>query len=154
MYGISKEEALALKDLKKLLGESIPEVNKVDLYTFGMVIKDGKIVELSLFNKGLTAFPDRLINELPLILSIHNIQLKNLENSFGNLINLNKLYLYKNQLMTLPKPILKLKNLQSLSLGGNQLTTIPDSFGNLESLKELDLSANKFITLPDCIGYL
>ena len=53
------------------------------------------------------------------------------------LITLNALYLYNNQLITLPAEIGQLTNLQELSLHNNQITTLPAEIGQLTNLQYL-----------------
>jgi len=154
-YGISTEEALTLKDLKKLLGRSIPEISFLYWDNFGMVIKDGKIVGLVLYEQGLTTLPDSIGTLKSLQeLDLRNNKLTTLQESFGNLQSLKELYLYGNQLTTLPDSFGNLKSLQKLDLEHNKLTTLPESFGNLINLKELYLYENQLKTLPDSIGNL
>ncbi|MHA1368553.1 MAG: hypothetical protein ACTSRA_02395 [Promethearchaeota archaeon] len=49
----------AMLDIEKLLGEPIPKVSKVEWNTFGFVEKDWHIVQLGLYNKGLTSLVRR-----------------------------------------------------------------------------------------------
>jgi len=54
------------------------------------------------------------------------------------------LYLYDNQLTTLPSEIGNLQKLKKLYLWQNQLTTLPEEIKNLQNLKELYLGGNNF----------
>ncbi|MHA1371230.1 MAG: hypothetical protein ACTSRA_16125, partial [Promethearchaeota archaeon] len=65
--------------LERLVGERIPQVSKVEWKTFGFVEKDGHVVQLGLYEEGLTLLPGTI----------------------GQLINLEKLYLEDNQLSSL-----------------------------------------------------
>lgn len=72
----------------------------------------------------------------------------------GNLFtleSLNLLNISETSLKTLPLEISNLINLQTLLLYGNEITTIPESIGCLQKLKVLDLSRNKLENLPDTI---
>ncbi|MHA1311697.1 MAG: leucine-rich repeat domain-containing protein [Candidatus Helarchaeota archaeon] len=151
-YGVNYREAVALQELEKIIGKSIPVVNKIEWGTVGMVLSDNKVLGLGLYECGLTTLPEsfgNLINLKELSLKVN--QLTTLPKSFGNLINLKELYLYKNQLTTLPESFGSIKSLQTLDLNGNQLMTLPESFGNLKSLEWLSLTHNELWTLPRSI---
>ncbi|MHA1372169.1 MAG: hypothetical protein ACTSRA_20920, partial [Promethearchaeota archaeon] len=77
-------------ELERLVGERIPRVSKVDLFTFGFVEKGGHVVQLGLYNKGLTSLPGTI----------------------GHLENLKRLYLGDNKLTSLPGTIGNLTNLE------------------------------------------
>ena len=81
-------------------------------------------------------------------------QLTSLPESIGNMTNLKELYLSVNQLTTLPESIVRLTNLEELSLSSNQLTTLPDSIGRLTNLENLYLRDNQLTSLPESIGRL
>ncbi|MCK4651385.1 leucine-rich repeat domain-containing protein [Candidatus Babeliales bacterium] len=59
--------------------------------------------------------------------------------------NLQDLYLFYNQLTTLPKEIGQLINLQELWLSDNQLTNLPKEIGQLTNLQDLYLFYNQLI---------
>ena len=59
-----------------------------------------------------------------------------------------KLYLYNNQLNSLPVEIGNLINLQYLDLVNNQLNSLPVEIGNLINLQYLDLDNNQLNSLP------
>ena len=62
--------------------------------------------------------------------------------AFGKLTGLKYLYLYNNNLTSIPDSIGKLSQLKILNLSHNNLTNIPDSIGNLSGLKYLYLGYN------------
>merc|ERR1712217_693554 len=64
-------------------------------------------------------------------------QLTSLPESFGNLVALQELGLFRNQLTTLPESFGNLVALQGLGLFRNQLTSLPESFSNLVTLQGL-----------------
>lgn len=67
---------------------------------------------------------------------------------------LNLLNISETSLKALPIEISNLINLQTLLLYGNEITTIPDSIGQLTKLKVLDLSRNQLEEIPDTIAQL
>lgn len=67
---------------------------------------------------------------------------------------LNLLNISDTSLQNIPPEISNLVNLQTLLLYGNEITSIPESIGQLTKLKVLDLSRNKLQTIPDAIAQL
>ena len=57
-------------------------------------------------------------------------------------------YLFDNDLSSLPDSIGKLSNLKEISLANNQLKNLPESIANLTSLTQLDVIDNPFEDLP------
>ena len=72
-------------------------------------------------------------------------------NDFSDLSNLQNLWLYENDLQTLPDRLFSdLSDLQILSLYRNNLRTLPDNvFSNLSDLQILSLNNNRLNNLPD-----
>lgn len=73
----------------------------------------------------------------------------------GNLININMLYMYRNNLTgTIPDSIGKLKKLSNLYLYGNNLSgKIPATIGNLTMLSRLSLEENMLTgSIPSSLG--
>ncbi|XP_031621184.1 leucine-rich repeat-containing protein 47-like [Contarinia nasturtii] len=68
--------------------------------------------------------------------------------------SLNLLNISDTSLKALPIEISNLINLQTLLLYGNEIETIPDTIGSLEKLKVLDVSRNKLQNVPDSITKL
>ena len=108
-------EAIVLKELENTIGESIPKVSKIEYDTFGMVVRDNKVLILGLYKCGLKTLPD----------------------SFGNLKLLRELDLDDNELTTLPESFGNLKSLQHLELQHNKLTTLPESLCSIPNLKTI-----------------
>lgn len=88
-----------------------------------------------------------------IVLTYNNLQ-GALPSEFGNLSNLNELYLRGNQLNTLPAGIGNLSSLTHLDLQQNQLSSLPPEIGNLSSLTYLFLIFNQLSSLPPEIGNL
>lgn len=59
-----------------------------------------------------------------------------------------QLFLYNNQLQSLPTELWNLENLTVLSLRGNNLKVLPAGIGNLRNLEELNLAGNQLRYLP------
>ncbi len=91
-------------------------------------------------------------------LTLYSNQLTKLPTNIGNLNKLTKLHLQQNNLESLPTTIGNLTNLIELKLEGNKLTSLPTTIGGLTSLEKLYLSQsssnNKITSLPDEIGDL
>ena len=64
------------------------------------------------------------------------------------------LFLYQNNLTTIPPVIEELKDLKELSLRFTGLMNIPAEIGNLKNLTYLDLSLNELTSIPNEIGKL
>jgi len=77
-----------------------------------------------------------------------------LPEEFGELKQLNTLYLGGNQLKALPHTIWALTQLNTLYLNINKLTTLPEEMGTLTQLTTLNLAYNKLASLPEEIGML
>ena len=112
--------------------------------------------ELELFKKYDKKIYDGYMNYFSNLerLYLNRNQLTSLPNWIGNLTNLEWLYLNYNKLTSLPDSIENLTNLKELDLRYNQLTTLPDSIDNLTNLRYLYLPGNQLTSLPDSIGNL
>ncbi|AQS94157.1 hypothetical protein BXQ17_08820 [Polaribacter sp. BM10] len=77
-----------------------------------------------------------------------------LPEDLSDLVLLEELTLYSNQLTKLPSNIGALLNLTSLKIYNNRLTFLPNSIGNLTDLKELQVQGNELTSLPATIGGL
>lgn len=82
------------------------------------------------------------------------IEKDGIDSSLFALESLNLLNISDTSLKALPMEIANLINLQTLLLYGNEIATIPESIGSLEKLKVLDVSRNKLETVPDTIAKL
>ena len=73
----------------------------------------------------------------------------------GRLENLERLYLFDNQLSSIPEQIGELEKLEILSLNNNQLAWIPEQIGLLQKLRHLYLQGNFTLQgLPNEIVHL
>ncbi len=68
--------------------------------------------------------------------------------------NLQQLYIYMNQLTTLPAEIGNLTQLLELNTGVNPLTTVPPEIGKLTNLKSLYIYKTQIATIPAEISHL
>ena len=100
-------------------------------------------------SKKLTAIPNKIpVDTITLTLNGNNFrQLP--PNAFGGLVNLQYLFIHKNQLLTISIDAFKgLKNLKTLSLTSNQLSEIKkDWFTEMIHLQILNIDKNKIKTV-------
>ncbi|MEJ2278954.1 MAG: hypothetical protein P8Y70_14580 [Candidatus Lokiarchaeota archaeon] len=169
-YNIRPEQGQALKDIEKLIGKKIPQVEKLTIdrnpqnnqwgldkygHTFGVTIEGNRIIGLALHDCGLKKIPESIGNLTSLkILSLRNNKLTTLPNSFRNLDSLEMLSLWRNNLSTIPEPLTALSSLQELLLQYNQLSMLTDTITNLSSLRYLNLGGNNLTSLPKTIENL
>jgi len=102
---------------------------------YGLGVINGHVVDLALGNNELSGpIPPEL----------------------GDLVNLQHLLLYDNQLSSIPAELGNLVNLRALSLGNNRLSgTIPAELGDLVNLQYLALYNNQLSgTIPAELGHL
>ncbi|MHA1821994.1 MAG: leucine-rich repeat domain-containing protein [Promethearchaeota archaeon] len=167
---LAVEEVVFLRDLEDYIrkigkkAKVIPLLDQFNRKAFGFTQKDGHIIELSLFNKGLKAskdnskyktIPESIENLKHLkVLNLWMNELDSLPDTIGGLESLEVLDLDTNKLSKLPDSIGSLKNLRVLDLDTNQLKTLPSTISNLKNLKELSLSWNNFTNLPKELGDL
>ncbi|TFG26639.1 MAG: GTP-binding protein [Promethearchaeota archaeon] len=151
-YYLSSDEYKALEDLEQFIIENstksftpkiqynlhnlkdkgFPVTSDIHETSIGINIQSGNVIEIGLFNCGLTSLPD----------------------SFRNFKSLKKLILRCNPLTSFPELLTKLPSLEVLDLSLTNLNTISDTIGNLERLKELHLENNFLRTLPESFGNL
>jgi len=80
-------------------------------------------------------------------------ELVSLPEAICKLTNL-QILIVGNSLTSIPESIGQLNNLRSLVLSGNPLTSIPESIGQLNNLLVLNLSSNQLTSVPESIGLL
>ena len=154
-YNAKPEQAKVLKELEKIIGKSIPQVEEIKELTFGVKIVVDNIVGLGFYNRQLSTLPETIGNLKSLQeLYLSDNKLTTLPESISNLSSLQALDLRNSKLTTLPESIGCLESLQTLDLNGNKLSSLPESIGNLSSLEELQLYHNELTTLPESIGSL
>ncbi|MGV0028856.1 leucine-rich repeat domain-containing protein [Phormidesmis priestleyi] len=111
--------------------------------------------KLDLGQKGLRSLPaeiGQLIHLQSLVL--WGNELSSLPAEIGQLTHLRFLYLSRNQLRHLPAEIGQLTHLQFFDLWENQLSSLPAEIGQLTHLQSLDLRFNQLSSLPAEIGQL
>ena len=116
----------------------------------GVTMENGRVVELSLEDFGLTGAVPAEIGRLSAlrVLNLGVNKLTSLPAEIGQLTSLEGLYLYGNQLTSVPAEIWQLTALEELYLHDNQLTSLPAEIGQLTSLTKLFLYNNKLTSLP------
>jgi len=116
------EEPEFLKNLELVIGETIPILDEIKEESFGIQIKDKKIIGLGLANCDITDFPDPIT------------QISTLE----------ILTLMGNKIIKIPESIGNLSLLISLNLRNNLLERLPDTFWRLTNLKDLYMEGNNW----------
>lgn len=130
----------------KILSEE--ELDNAELY---MGFKEAEAVPKdSVFKLSLGGYDEEKIETLPeklldypylQVLLIAQSSLKELTpNILKELLNLQKLYLYDNELEVLPKEIGELKHLTYLDILGNDITEFPKEMTRLKKLKEIRIN--------------
>ena len=110
---------------------------------------------LNFSRRGLSEFPEEaFLNPNLKVIRLYGNKIDSIPDRIGEFVNLEKLYLGKNNIRYLPKSISKLKKLKILSIQYNDLVEIPSSIGGMENLEQLLLNNNKLKTLPKTIGDL
>jgi hypothetical protein len=105
-FFIRKDELNAIRDIQAILQEEIPRLSETKAVHgiriikspyFGLIVRDGHIIELGLENKSLVELPD----------------------SIGALARLENLMVAQNQLKSLPTTLLQSNNLRIVDVEGN-----------------------------------
>ncbi|EZH74613.1 hypothetical protein ATO12_12670 [Aquimarina atlantica] len=123
----------------------------------GLSETNSRVSKLYLSNKGIGNLPESIGKLIGLkTLEVNNgdsgsEKLSVLPNTIGNLVQLERLELYSNNISTIPSQIGDLENLENFYIEENKLTSLPETIGNLTSLKELGLSENEIATLPSSL---
>jgi len=114
-------------------------------------LSSGKVV---LIGQQATSFPIEVIR-LPVVteLILSSNRLRTITDHIQQLTSLQKLFLDRNLLESLPEAIGGCINITELRLQSNELATVPAEFSRLCYLNFLDLSKNQFKTLPAAIQH-
>jgi len=115
--------------------------------------KEGNALNLS--RKGLTEFPEEaFLNKDLRVLRLYGNEIDSIPDRISELVNLEKLYLGRNNLKYLPATIGELKNLKILQVQYNQLESLPEELSEMTSLEQLWLNQNDLRSLPQSLGNL
>ncbi len=118
----------------------------VDRIQYGATLAD-------LSKKGLDSIPDDIYSDTSLrVLRLYGNSLDSLSFRIGDLVNLEELYLGRNDLKTLPHEIGNLKKLRILSVQYNNIKELPAEIGQLDRLEQLILNQNELRCLPSTLG--
>jgi Leucine-rich repeat (LRR) protein len=108
-----------------------------------------------LSKKNLKDIPEEVFeNKNIKVLYLYGNELDSIPGKIGQLDQLEELYIGKNHLKTLPKEIGQLENLKVLSVQFNDLAYLPAEIGSLKKLERLVLNQNSLRSLPHEIGQL
>jgi hypothetical protein len=108
-------------------------------------------------NREFSLVPDDIVQNIACKeLDFSNNQITSLQREFGNLLNLKKLNLSKNQLneKSFPSTLSRLIFLEELNLSNNSLTELPPFILLLPRLRVLHLAGNKITKIPAQISQL
>ncbi len=81
-------------------------------------------------------------------------QITSLPESFGNMVDLYKLWVNDNQLTTLPESFGNLESLFIIYINNNQLVSLSENFGDLDNLSQIWAFNNQLTSLPESFGDL
>ena len=110
---------------------------------------------LNMSRQGLKEIPDEVFEMKHLkILKLYGNKIDSISPRIGELVNLEKLYIGKNNLTHFPAEIGQLKNLKLLSAQYNEIQYLTGAIGKLDNLEELILNQNRLKTIPVEIGKL
>lgn len=82
------------------------------------------------------------------LLNLSHAQLASIDDTFHNLLNLERLVLDKNYFVSLPAQIGNLRRLEHFSIANNSLGELPAELGCLTELRVLDVRSNNLRKLP------
>ena len=85
-------------------------------------------------------------------LYVFNNQLESLPDSVGKLRNLVELLVFNNQLKSLPDSVGNLQNVQHFLAWNNTLTALPKTVGDMKSLIRVALRHNRLVDLPSSVS--
>jgi len=139
-------------DLKKLKRNGLPRIYSCENDSFGIVVQDGTLIGLGLFNCDLKDLPTNIKNlKFLKKLTLKCNPLGKVPETLFQLKNLEFLDLSLTNISNLPEDLKDLKNLKSLHLENNYITSLPDQLGHLDSLEHLNIENNPLNELPDSI---
>ena len=87
-YDVEPEQAIALEELEKLVGKTIPIVEKTERNTFGFKIEDDNVTGLGLCDQGLSTLPESIGNLIYCLLAFWSKSSKRLKYMNHILVNL------------------------------------------------------------------
>ncbi|NQX82557.1 MAG: hypothetical protein HRT66_11265 [Flavobacteriaceae bacterium] len=144
--------------------ENIDEVTQEDIQYIIRVLGNGnsldeekRVTELLLTRLFITELPSYIgaLDKLKVFNIGSNNLTSPLNESIGDLSNLEHLYLDQNELTYLPESMGKLVNLKGLDLRRNGLESLPQSIGDMTNLEYIYASENRLESpLPDSLGDL
>ncbi|XP_064624717.1 leucine-rich repeat-containing protein 40-like [Lineus longissimus] len=111
--------------------------------------------QLNLSNRGLQEVPEsvwRINTDLPE--ESKNVNLNNTDDRWWEQVDLTKLILASNQLVSLSEDIKLLPALTVIDVHDNNLSSLPDAIRDLVNLQKLNISHNKLTSLPECVYHL
>lgn len=107
-----------------------------------------RIRSLKLNSNPITKFELREPVPTLKILNLSTAQLASIDESFNNMLNLERLILDRNYFVSLPNQIGNLKRLEHFSIANNSIGELPPEIGCLQELRELDVHGNNIRKLP------
>lgn len=107
-----------------------------------------RIRSLKLNANPITKF--EIVSPLPTLklLNLSNAQLASIDESFNNILSLERLVLDKNYFVSLPNQIGNLRRLEHFSIANNSVGELPPEIGCLTELRVLDVRGNNIRKLP------
>jgi len=123
--------------------------------SFNEIVYQHKPRHLVINDCRIEDFPTHIFNDTSLyFLSLRNDSLDFIKPEIGQLINLESLFLDKNQLQVLPESISNLIKLKCMDISCNRFSDFPAVVTRLDSLAELNIALNTISELPDEITKL
>jgi Leucine-rich repeat (LRR) protein len=124
---IDQHDLKKIRLIQEIIGEEIPLLENEEKFqiNFGFIVRNQRIVGLSLFKQNLSRVPVEI----------------------RELVELEKLHLRENRLEKLPD-LSNLKLLQELDLSYNQLKELPTTLGDIPHLTTLILNNNRLKKVP------
>jgi len=114
-----------------------------------------EVTRLSIANNSVTSFTPGFFNLIRLEeLIAFNNEITELPNDFGVFTNLRTLNLETNQLTALPDSICLLTHLEVISLANNRVSKLPENIGKLVNLQRLIMENNALEVLPNSMENL